>query len=71
MKLSTSVNQRIAKYLADHGRKSWDRKKLDFSYFIMQKPVYWHNLKELENDLIGNYFEKYHKTPEFQFKNIR
>lgn len=30
-----------------------------------------HNLKEWENDLIGNYFERYRKAPKYQFGNIR
>jgi hypothetical protein len=37
----------------------------------MEKPVLPHNLKELENDLIGNYFEHYRKAPKYQFGNYR
>jgi hypothetical protein len=33
------------------------------------KPLLSHNLKERENDLIGNYFEVYRKAPEYQFRN--
>jgi len=55
--------------LLEHKRKSWDEKGLVFSYHPMKEPVPSHNLKELESDLIGNYFEAYRKAPAFQFKN--
>ena len=58
-----------AKRLLDHSRKSWDGKKLQFSFHSVEKPVLTHQLKELENDLIGNYFELYWKAPEYQFRN--
>ena len=48
-----------------------DEKDLLFSSHIMEKAVLPHNLKELENDLIGNYFEHYRKAPKFQFGNYR
>ncbi len=35
----------------------------------MKKPLLPHNLKERENDLIGNYFEIYRKAPKYQFGN--
>jgi hypothetical protein len=46
----------------------WDEKSLLFFVHIEQKPVLPHNLKEMENDLIGNYFEVYRTAPEFQFR---
>jgi hypothetical protein len=55
--------------LLDHSRKSWVEKDVFLSYFILEKPVPAHNLKELENDLIGNYFEVYRKAPGYQFRN--
>ncbi|MGD1004641.1 MAG: hypothetical protein ABR887_04400 [Methanoregulaceae archaeon] len=55
--------------LQEHSRKSWDEKHLHFSYYLVEKPVLAHNLKELEIDLIGNYFEVYKKGPEFQFSS--
>jgi len=57
--------------LLDHSRKSWDEKGPHFSYYLMQKPVPLHNLKELENDLIGNYFEVFRTAPVYQFGNQR
>jgi hypothetical protein len=59
----------VAKRLLDHCRKTWDDRSLQFSYQIIGKSVLPHNLKELENDLIGNYFENFRKAPEFQFRN--
>jgi hypothetical protein len=60
-----------AKRLRSHVIKSLDEKDLLFSCHIVEKPVLPHNLKELENDLIGNYFERYRKAPKYQFGNIR
>jgi hypothetical protein len=51
--------------------KFLDEKDLLFSSYIMEKAVLPHNLKELENDLIGNYFEVYRKAPKYQFGNYR
>jgi hypothetical protein len=61
----------VAKRLVNHSRKTWDGKTLQFSYQIIGPSVVPHNLKELENDLLGNYFENYRKTPEFQFRHSR
>jgi hypothetical protein len=60
-----------AKRLRSHAIKFLDGKDLLFSFYIEQKPLLAHNLKELENDLIGNYFEAYRKVPEYQFGNSR
>lgn len=59
----------IAKRLLDHSRKTWDDKTLQFTYQIIGLSVLPHNLKELENDLIGNFVENSRKAPEFQFHN--
>ena len=59
----------VAKRLLDHSRKTWDDRSLAFSYQIIGKSVLPHNLRELENDLIGNYFENFRKAPEYQFRN--
>ena len=59
----------VAKRLLDHSRKTWDDRSLAFSYQIIGQSVLPHNLRELENDLIGNYFENFRKAPEYQFKN--
>ena len=42
--------------------KLLDGKDLLFSSTIEEKPLLPHNLKELENDLIGNYFEQHRNT---------
>jgi len=58
-----------ANRLLDHSRKSWDGKELEFSFHSVEKTVLPYQLKEMENDLIGNFFEKYRKAPEYQFRN--
>ena len=58
-----------ANRLLDHSRKSWDGKELEFSFHSVEKTILPHQLKELENDLIGNFFEQYRKAPEYQFRN--
>jgi hypothetical protein len=60
-----------AKRLRSHAMKLLDGKDLLFSSTIEEKPMFPHNLKEWENDLIGNYFERYRKAPKYQFGNIR
>jgi hypothetical protein len=52
-----------------HAMKLPDEKDMQISYYIEEKPVLSHNLKEWENDLFGNYFEAYRKAPEYQFGN--
>jgi hypothetical protein len=47
----------VAKRLLDHSRKTWDTRSLQFSYQIIGQAVLPHILRELENDLIGNYYE--------------
>lgn len=58
----------IGKRLLEHSRKTWGDKELIFSYQFLGEKVLPHNLKELENDLIGNFYERFKKVPEFQFK---
>ena len=48
-----------ANRLLDHSRKSWDGKELQFSFHGVEKTILPHQLRELENDLIGNFFEQY------------
>lgn len=60
----------VRKRLLDHSRKTWDERELQFSYQIIGQTVLPHNLKELENDLIGNFFEKFRRAPELQFGSI-
>ena len=61
----------VAKRLLDHSRKTSDGRSLQFSYQIIGQSVLPHNLKELENDLIGNFFGNFRKAPEFQFRNTK
>lgn len=57
--------------LLDLSRKSRDGKELQFSFHAVEETVLPHQLGELENDLIGNFFEQYRRAPEFQFRNSR
>lgn len=61
----------VAGRLLDLSRESCKGKTLEFSYQIIGQSVLPHHLKELENDLIGNYYENFRKAPEFQFRNSR
>ena len=54
-----------AQRLRSHAMKLLDEKSMLVSYHIEEKPVLPHNLKEWENDLIGNYFEIYRKAPRY------
>ena len=47
--------------------KLLDEKDMLFSYFIEKKSLLPHNLKEQENDLVGNYFDIYRKAPRYRF----
>jgi len=50
--------------------KFLDEQALMFSCSVEEKSLLPHNLKEWENDLIGNYFEVYRKAPKYQFGNV-
>ena len=56
-----------AQRLRSHAIKMLDEKDMLVSYHIEKKPLLPHNLKERENDLIGNYFDMYRKAPRYQF----
>ena len=58
-----------AQRLRSHAIKFLDEKDMLVSYHIEKKPLLPHNLKERENDLIGNYFDIYRKAPRYQFGN--
>jgi hypothetical protein len=47
----------LARRLLDYSRKTWEGRTLQFSYQIIGLSVLPHNLKELQNDLIGNFYE--------------
>ena len=61
----------VAKRLLTLSQKTWEGRSLEFSYQIIGQVVVPHNLKELETDLIGNFFEHFRKAPEFQFRNTK
>jgi hypothetical protein len=56
-----------AERLRSHAMKLLDEKDMLVSYHIEKKSLLPHNLKERENDLIGNYFDIYRKAPRYQF----
>ena len=60
-----------AQRLRSHAIKLLDEKDMLVSYHIEKKPLLPHNLKERENDLIGNYFDIYRKAPRYQYGNHR
>jgi hypothetical protein len=64
---SADIAQRL------HGLCGKDREghEIQFSYQIIGQNVLPHNLKELEADLLGNYYENFRKVPAFQFQKSR
>jgi len=52
-------------------RKDRNGRIVQFSYHVPEKWVFPHNLREMETDLIGNFFEQHKKAPEFQFRSNR
>jgi len=61
----------VAERLQGHTGKEYGERQLRFSYQILGQKVLPHNLLELANDLIGNFYEQDRKTPEFQFRSSR
>lgn len=61
----------IAKRLTDLCGKEWEGHDVQFSYQIIGQKVLPHTLRELEADLLGNYYEKFRKVPLFQFQKNR
>lgn len=59
----------LAGRLRDHSGTVRDDRPLEFSCRSIGQPALPHILREVENDLIGNFFEQFRKTPEFQFRN--
>lgn len=55
--------------LRDHRSKSWDGRKISVSFNIQPESIFPHNLKELENDLIGCFFGDFHRLPVYQYRN--
>jgi hypothetical protein len=61
----------VAERLQGHTGKEYGERELLFSYQILGQKVLPHNLLELANDLIGNFYEQDRKTPELQFRSSR
>jgi len=61
----------IAGRLAGLCGKDWQGHEVEFSYQIIGQNVLPHNLKELEADLLGNYYENFRRMPAFQFQKSR
>ena len=57
-----------ARQLAGQAGKEWEGRTIAFSYCLTDEHVLPHQLRELETDLIGNYYEQFRKPPEFQFR---
>jgi len=53
--------------LADLTQKTGDYRTLHVSVHCPEKAIYAHQLRELETDLIGNYFGLYRKSPSGQY----
>jgi hypothetical protein len=58
----------ITQRLPDMSRKEWGGRDLTFSYQILGQKVLPHNLRELECDLVGNFYEQNKKAPDYQFR---
>jgi hypothetical protein len=61
----------IVQRIVVESRKEREGKNLQFSYQILGQKVFSHNLREMECDLIGNFYIFNKKAPEFQFRNSR
>jgi hypothetical protein len=57
----------LAKRLTDESRKEREGCELTFSYQVLGQKVLPHNLRELECDLIGNFYEQSKRAPELQY----
>nr|WP_243237425.1 GIY-YIG nuclease family protein [Heliobacterium chlorum] len=56
--------------LKSHVLKNWGTDDVYFSYVPFEKDILPHQLKEIENDLIGSHFAAVGEGPYFQFKNL-
>ena len=66
--VSIGQSMNCARRLLDNSSRSWDDSEILFWYHIPEKPVPQHQLRELEGDLIGNYYDQHRKAPVFQFR---
>lgn len=60
----------LKKRLTDHSKKEWQSVPIGFSYVDLstQSIQVGHMLNELENDLIGAFWEEHRRSPRFQFR---
>lgn len=65
--LAVGKAEDCAKALFEISKKPWDNRELSYSFFCEPKPLPPHNLRERENDLVGNYIELFGTAPEYQF----
>ena len=56
---------------SDHIKKDWSFLDIYFSISQQGNDIAPHQLKELENDLIGGFYWQTKKSPVFQFKNLK
>jgi hypothetical protein len=54
--------------VAGQAARGWEGTAIAFSFHAIDEPLLPHQLRELENDLVGNYYEQYRKPPVFQFR---
>ena len=66
---SIGQSVRCRNRLLDQAGKTWEGREMGFSCHAADEMVLPHHLKEMENDLVGNYFEQYRKAPEYQFRS--
>jgi len=67
--LAIGMAEDCARTLFDLSRYPWNDKDLLYSFVCEPKPLPAHNLRERENDLLGNYIEQYGTVPEYQFRD--
>lgn len=66
--LAIGRSEDCSKDLFEISREPWDGRELSCTFFCEPKPLPAHNLRERENDLIGNYVEQFGIVPDFQFR---
>ena len=65
--LAIGQSENCAQTLFTISRDPWEGRELAYSFFSEPKPLPEHNLRERENDLIGNFIEYYREAPVYQF----
>jgi hypothetical protein len=58
----------LSSQLAGQAERGWEGMAIAFSFHAIGEPLLPHQLRELENDLVGNFYEQYRKPPVFQFR---